>query len=178
MRDEVEAVLFDADRIATRVRALGEQLARDYLGAAPLTLVPILTGSVIFLADLIRALPLWMRIELVSAASYLGSTAPQQEPALGSLPERVRVEGAHVLIVDDILDTGATLRRVRAAIAARAPASVAACVLLRKDKPHETHAEYAAFDIPDRFVVGYGLDHDGYYRNLPEIVTLRAEAGV
>jgi len=142
-----------------------------------ITLVPILTGSLIFVADLIRHMPLRMRIQLVSISSYRGSTtlprAAQIERGLTDLPESLA--GRHVVLVDDILDSGQTLGLAREMLLQRDPASVRTCVLLRKRRPEALACpvDYVCFDIPDTFVVGYGLDYNGYYRNLPDIVTLK-----
>ena len=175
-------ILIDRHRIDARVRELAAEITAA-LGPSEIrnpkseiTLVPILTGSLIFLADLVRHLPLPMRIRLISVSSYPGdattSRGPRLRDALTDLP--ASLAGQHVLVVDDILDTGQTLALVRAELARRAPASLRTCVLLRKDRPdaHATPVDHVAFDIPDRFVVGYGLDHDGYHRNLPDIVEL------
>ncbi|MEM1210550.1 MAG: hypoxanthine phosphoribosyltransferase [Planctomycetota bacterium] len=185
MREDIERVLVDRAAIATRVSELGEQISEDLLadtgGDEPdLVIVPVLTGSLIFVADLIRCIPLRMRIKVVSVSSYPGaataSVGPERMTAtLGSLPDRL--EGRHVLVVDDILDSGQTLRFVREELLKRGPASFHSCVLLRKRRPEAmaTPVDYVAFDIPDEFVVGYGLDYDDEYRNLPEVCTLRAE---
>lgn len=175
-------ILIDRHRIDARVSELAAEITAD-LGRSDIrnpkseiTLVPILTGSLIFLADLIRQLPLPMRIKLISVSSYPGgateSRGPRVRQGLTDLPPSLA--GQHVLVVDDILDTGQTLSLVRDELARREPASLGTCVLLRKDRPQAqaTPVDYVAFDIPDRFVVGYGLDHDDYHRNLPDIVEL------
>jgi hypoxanthine phosphoribosyltransferase len=185
MRDDLERVLVDRGSIAARVAALGEEISADLLadtgGAEPdLTIVPVLTGSLLFVADLIRCIPLRMRIKVVSVSSYPGTSTASVGPGrmtatLSSLPERL--DGQHVLVVDDILDSGHTLRFVREELSRRNPGWVRSCVLLRKQRPEAmgTPVDYVAFDIPDAFVVGYGLDYDDEYRNLPEVCTLRPE---
>ncbi len=187
MLRDVDRVLISRDRIAHRVKEVAHAITRDLCGGDDpetldrneITLVPILTGSVIFLADLIRHLPLRMRVKLISVSSYPGASTATRgvtiESALNTIPERL--DGQKVLLIDDILDSGLTLDAVGKLIAARNPAVLKTCVLLRKlrDQPPKRDADYACFDIPDEFVVGYGLDFDGYYRNLPEIVTLKPE---
>lgn len=179
---DIDQTLISRRDIATRVAQLAQAIVADLprtTAGQPteLTLVPVLTGSVIFLADLIRQMPVHLRIHLISVSSYPGqttqSTAACINQGLTSLPDSL--QGAHVLILDDILDSGKTLGLVRDTLAARHPASLRACVLLRKDRPQAAACEvdYVAFDIPDQFVVGYGLDYDDYYRNLPDIVTLK-----
>jgi len=172
------------------VAELADQIATDFerdVGDAglhadnpeSLTIIPLLTGSVIFLADLIRQLPLMMRIRLLSVSSYPGkSTASQGVTIKGEFPDDLT--GQHVIILDDILDSGRTITAVRELIEQRNAASVRVCVLLHKHLPQaaNVHADYVGFDIPDEFVVGYGLDYDGYYRNLPEVVALKSEAMV
>ena len=179
MDDHIDRVLIDRQAIGRRVGELAAEIAegfgRDAPDSAELTLLPILTGSVIFLADLIRQLPVMMRLRLVSVSSYPGATTVSLGPQLQSeLPEDL--SGAALLIVDDILDSGRTLTMVQEMVRPRRPALVRTCVLLRKEllSAMAVPAEYVGFDIPDQFVVGYGLDFDGYYRNLPDIVTLKA----
>ena len=184
----VGRVLISRDQIAARVAELGRQLSADLglaLRRAPeerIVMVPVLTGAVIFVADLIRHIPLKMSIRPVTLSSYPGTaTASQGVSFRGELPTDLR--GAHVIIVDDILDSGRTLGLLRRMIAAQEPASLRIAVLLRKHKPagrdEDVAAEYACFDIGDEFVVGYGLDYDGYFRNLPDVramVEVGAEA--
>lgn len=187
MQDDIAKVLIDRKAIAARVESLAAQIAGDVTREAgepggdgtEITLVPILVGSVIFLADLIRHLPMRMQIRVMTVASYPGTATSSQgakvNATLTTLPERL--DGRHVLVVDDILDSGNTLRLVTDVIRQRNPVSVRTCVLLRKQRPEAMGfpVDYVAFDIPDEFVVGYGLDYDDYYRNLPDIVTLRPE---
>jgi hypoxanthine phosphoribosyltransferase len=177
---DLDRILIDRDRIAQRVTELAREISndlRDVTDHGELVLVSVLTGSIIFLADLIRQLPQKLRIEVTAVESYPGrSTASRGAKITGHLPSGV--EGRHVLIVDDILDSGGTIRLLREELARRRPKSVRACVLLRKQRPSalQTPCEYIGFDIPDVFVVGYGLDYNNYYRNLPDIGTLREGA--
>jgi hypoxanthine phosphoribosyltransferase len=138
-----------------------------------LTLVTILSGSLIFLADLIRELPMRMKIGLITVSSYPGATTESQGPRV--LQELdADVTGRHVLVVDDILDTGSTLRYVCRRLRESGPASIRTCVLLRKPSkaPADVQADFVGFDIDDVFVVGYGLDFDDHYRNYPHIGVL------
>ena len=184
MQADIERVLIDRETIAKRIDAVAARIAADLAAeqavgddALEITIVPILTGSIIFLADLIRRLPVRMQIHLLSISSYPGRATTTRgatvREALTSLPESLA--GAHVLVVDDILDSGNTLRLVTDLLAQRRPATLRTCVLLRKDRPaaRAFEVEYVCFDIPDAFVVGFGLDYNDYYRNLPDIVTLR-----
>ncbi|MHC4415685.1 MAG: hypoxanthine phosphoribosyltransferase [Planctomycetota bacterium] len=162
---DLDQILIDRDRIARRVAELAAQISRDlaYLQEeGEIVLVPILTGSIIFLADLIRQLPQKLRIEVVTVDSYPGRTTRSKGAKIvGSLGQEL--EGKHLLLVDDILDSGSTLRLMRTELARRQPRSLRACVLLRKQRPTamQTPCEYVGFDIPDVFVVGYGLDYNG-----------------
>lgn len=180
VRSDIDMILISRDRIADRIIELGQEIGRDLddLGEDnEIMLVPILTGSIIFVADLMRCLPQKMRIGVITATSYPGKSRVSKGVQIaGALPSDL--EGKHVLIVDDILDSGNTIRTVRAEIEKRHPASVRACVLLRKtiDSAMSTPCEYVGFDIPNAFVVGYGLDYDDYYRNLPDIGTLKEAA--
>ncbi|MEX2218874.1 MAG: hypoxanthine phosphoribosyltransferase [Phycisphaerales bacterium] len=183
MFPELDRVLIDQERIGARVRALGQEISRDLLadiartGNEQIVLVPILTGSVVFVADLIRHMPLKLSLGVVAVSSYPGKSLQSKGAAIrGEIPPGLA--GKHVLIVDDILDTGRTLSLVRSVIAEQKPASLRLCVLLRKliAREEEVAAEYVGFDIPDEFVVGYGLDFDGYYRNYPGVAVLKREA--
>ena len=183
MRNDLQRILLDAPQIAERVRALANDISADLAADAgrgeELTLVPILTGSIIFLADLIRHLPQRMQIHLMSVTSYPGRATASQgakiDATLTNVPDDLA--GQHVLLIDDILDSGNTLRAVSDELRRRGPASLRTCVLLRKQRPEAMAfpVDYVAFDIPDEFVVGYGLDFDDYYRNLPDIGVLKPE---
>jgi len=182
MFPEIAKILVDEATIAQRVHAMGRQIAADLLadiertGTDQIVLIPVLTGSIVFVADLIRQLPLKLRLGVVAVSSYPGRSMQSKGAALeGEIPRDLG--GKHVLVVDDILDSGRTLGLVRRLIAEQRPASLRIAVLLRKvlsaPRAEETPVEYIGFDIPDEFVVGYGLDYDGLYRNLPAIAVLR-----
>jgi hypoxanthine phosphoribosyltransferase len=161
------------------VRDLAGEIARAYDGEIAdggLTLVPVLSGSIIFLADLIRELPLRMKLAMVQVSTYPGKTTAARTPR--TVVELVGdVQDRHVLVVDDILDSGRTLRRVHEMIRERSPRSLRTAVLLRKPSkaPPDVVADFVGFDIEDLFVVGYGLDYDDYYRNYPHVGVLHAE---
>lgn len=187
MLADIEKVLIDQQRIAARVRELGGRIAADLQrdfgftpgggGDGTLVIMPVMTGSMIFVADLIRELPLKLSLELVAVSSYPGKSVESKGVSLrGELPKTLT--GKHVLIIDDILDSGHTLDVVTRLVREQKPASVRVCVLLRKPGKARVPVgvDYIGFDIPDEFVVGYGLDYDGYYRNYPQIATLRREA--
>jgi len=180
MHGDIDRVLIPHDRIARRVAELAAQITADHAprqaDGGEITIVPILTGALIFCADLIRRIPIAMKIGLLTVSSYPGrSIRTQGSAVLGQQLGDLR--GRHVLLIDDILDSGGTLRLVTPLLHDLGPASVKTCVLLRKDRPsaREVPVEYVGFEIPDEFVVGYGLDYDDYYRNLPDIVTLKQQ---
>ena len=178
MEADIDRVLIPQERIAARVAELAGQITADHTsgGEAEVTIIPILTGAMIFTADLIRQVPVPMQIGLLTVSSYPGrSLRTQGSQVLGQQLGDVR--GRHLLLVDDILDSGGTLRLVTALLRDLGPASVRTCVLLRKPRPEsaDVHPDYVGFEIPDEFVVGYGLDYNNYYRNLPDIVTLKHE---
>jgi len=185
MQGDIERVLIDRHAIAKRVEELARQITHDFTTATgggdtnEITLVPILTGSIIFLADLIRHLPLRMQIRVISVSSYPGASTTSKgaimQQQLSNLPENL--SGMHLLVIDDILDSGQTLKLVTGVLQKKQPATMKTCVLLRKQRPEAMAypVDYVCFDIPDQFVVGYGLDYNDYYRNLPEVVTLRPE---
>jgi hypoxanthine phosphoribosyltransferase len=172
--------LISRERIARRVAELGREITSDLEGSlaerdAEVVLLCALTGALVFTADLIRHMPVKLAVRTVTVSSYPGTATTSQGAVIrGEIP--TDLAGKHVLIVDDILDSGRTLGLLRRVIAAQGPASVRVAVLLRKDKSggrdEEVLADYAGFDIADDFVVGYGLDYDGYFRNLPEIAVL------
>lgn len=184
MFPEIDHILLSRDQIAGRVRELGERIARDInadRGSDPdgeVVIIPILTGALVLAADLIRELPLRLSLRVVAVSSYPGaSIASKGAKIAGELPADLR--GKHVLIIDDILDSGQTIGLVKELIAAQGPSSLRTCVLLRKPEAvrvRPVEVEYVGFDIPNHFVVGYGLDYDGFYRNYPQIATLRPEA--
>jgi hypoxanthine phosphoribosyltransferase len=178
---DIERILIDRQSIARRVAAMGGQIASDLeldTGADRLVVVPVLTGALVFSADLVRAMPMRLRLELIQASSYPGKATASQGVSLGGVGGGATdgLAGAHVLIVDDIFDSGRTLAAVTELVEATNPASVRTAVLLRKDVPRAVDLEpdYVGFDVPDEFVVGYGLDYDGWYRNLPDIAVLAA----
>ncbi|MCI0684544.1 MAG: hypoxanthine phosphoribosyltransferase [Gemmataceae bacterium] len=168
-------ILIPADQIQQRVAELARQIARDYHDR-PLTIVGVLTGSLIFLADLVRHLDLHLRIGLIQASSYRGETTTPGELTISPelLPE---LRGRHVLLLDDILDTGQTLVRLVERLQTLEIASLRTGVLLRKIGRQQVAFEpdYTGFDIPDAFVVGYGLDYNDEYRHLPYLAVLKDE---
>jgi len=177
MEADIGRILISRETIAGRVRDLATEIARTYGDdAAGLVLVPILSGSLIFVADLMRCLPFVMRIAVLTVSSYRGrSTRPAAAAILNSL--NLDIRGRHVLVVDDILDTGNTLRLVMGCLAEHQPASLRMCVLLRKESkaPPDLKPDFLGFDIEDVFVVGYGLDFNDQYRNWPDIAVLKPE---
>jgi hypoxanthine phosphoribosyltransferase len=171
---DVEEILLNADEIGARVAELGAQLAADYAGRTPV-LISVLKGSIVFLADLIRAMDVPLNVDLMEVSSYGSATESSgQVRILKDLSSSI--EGRDVVVVEDIIDTGLTLNYLLRYLGERNPASVRVCCLL--DKPARRLAEieidYRGFSIPDRFVIGYGLDYDERYRNLPYIGVLRA----
>jgi hypoxanthine phosphoribosyltransferase len=182
MHRDIAKVLISQWQIAARIQELAREITADHTpprmaGPAEITIVPIMTGAMIFASDLIRQIPIAMRIGLLTVSSYPGTAMESQGSRLDpkSLPD---VKGRHVLLLDDILDSGGTLKLVVPNLERAGAASVKTCVLLRKDRPsvEQPKADYVGFDIPDEFVVGYGLDYDNYYRNLPDIAVLGAAA--
>jgi hypoxanthine phosphoribosyltransferase len=165
-------VLIPPERIQERLRELAAEIARDYDGE-PVTLLGVLTGSLMLVADLVRQLPLRTRIGFVQASSYRGPTT--QPGTLEIVPTLLPdIRDRHVLLVDDILDTGQTLAQVLEHVRRLGPRSVRVAVLLRKRGRQVIAYEpdYTGFDIPDVFVVGYGLDYDDEYRQLPFVGVL------
>src|SRR5947208_6198776 len=165
-------ILIPAERIQERVAELAREIS-DHFQGRPITIDGVLTGSLIFLADLVRRLDLPLRIGLLQASSYRGAVTRPGELRVG--PDLVPdVRGRHVLLLDDILDTGQTLAHLVRHLRDLGPLSVRVVVLLRKlgRQTVALEPDYFGFDIPDAFVVGYGLDYNDEYRNLPYLAVL------
>jgi hypoxanthine phosphoribosyltransferase len=175
MRSDLERVLFDEPAIHRRLDEIAAQISNDYSDRA-LTVIAVLHGSLMFVADLLRRIPLPLKLDCLSAASYHGKAQTSGEVIFKqiALPD---VAGRDVLILDDILDSGHTLSAVRETLEMGKPQSIRVCVLLSKKKQRvrQVHADYVGFEIEDEFVVGYGLDFRERYRNLPYIGVLRRE---
>ncbi|HOX57040.1 MAG TPA: hypoxanthine phosphoribosyltransferase [Candidatus Paceibacterota bacterium] len=170
-RKEVERILITDDQIARRIRAMARDIARDYAGRE-MVIVSLLNGTVMFLADLIRNLSLPLRLDFIGVSSYGAGTESGELVFTKEL--RLSVRGRDVLLVDDILDTGKTLYRVLGKLRALKPRRMRTCVLLNKAarRVEAIEADYVGFEIPDFFVVGYGLDFAERYRNLPFVGVL------
>lgn len=165
--------LIPESQLQTRVRALAGEISRDYTGKEPV-LVGILRGSIMFLADLLRYVSIPVTIDFLAISSYVGRDSSGVVRLLKDLDRSIT--GQHVLLVEDIIDTGLTLSYVLRSLRTRQPASLEVCTLLNKPARRlvEQPIKYVGFDIPDHFVVGYGLDYNQRYRNLPFIGVLRA----
>jgi hypoxanthine phosphoribosyltransferase len=173
------AVLFSEEQIQSRVADLGRAIARDYAGRSPV-LVTMLKGAVVFLADLFRAIDLPVRVDFMSISSYGGDSE-----ATGGVVRILKdldqdIGGEDVIVVEDIIDTGLTISYLLATLRARQPASLEVCALLDKTVRRILPVEikYRGFECPDRFVVGYGLDHGERYRNLPLILAVDDQAAL
>ncbi|MDP6117118.1 MAG: hypoxanthine phosphoribosyltransferase [Planctomycetota bacterium] len=178
MFPEIERILVSEDEIAKAIDDLAERLKEDY-AEGDLVLVAVLNGSVVFLADLIRKLPLKLTFDVIAASSYgSGTTSSGNVKILKELS--LDVEGRDVLLIDDIFDTGLTLSALIHYLKEKNPRSLKSCVLLNKQNPErqsDNHPDYWCLDIENEFVVGYGLDYDSRYRNLPYIGVMSGEAG-
>lgn len=172
---DLESVIFTREQIGERVQELGEQISRDYQGKE-LVLIGILKGGILFLSDLSREITIPHQFDLVGAESYKGGTQPTPEVRITKDID-LSIEDRHVLLIEDIYDTGNTLRVLREMIRIYRPASVEICALLAKRKPraHPVSIKYVGFEIDDVFVVGYGLDYKERYRNLGCIGVLNPE---
>ena len=177
MNDSIEKVLFDEESIEKIVKRLGEQISRDY-GGKKLLLVSVLKGSVVFMADLMRSITVPCEIDFMVVSSYgAGTRSSGNVKIVKDLG--IDVKDYDLLIVEDILDSGVTLSTLKSMLEARHPASVRICTFF--DKPErrvtDVKVDYTGFNIPDEFVVGYGLDYAQRYRNLPFIGVVEPGAG-
>jgi hypoxanthine phosphoribosyltransferase len=173
--DDVAEVLIREDELRSRVADLGRRISADYEDKVPL-LVGILKGASIFLSDLIREITIPCMLDFMATSSYgAGTESSGIVRILKDLDQTI--EGRHVLIVDDVIDTGFTMDYLLETLKARYPASLRVCALLDKAprRRRRVSIDYRGFEIPDRFVVGYGLDYGGIYRNLPFICVLKPE---
>lgn len=175
MLEDIRKVLYHESTILSRLDELAHEIATDYQGK-DLTVIAILNGSFVFMADLLRRVPLPLQVDCLSVSSYHGTKSSGEvnfrQNSLANFRDR------HVLLLDDILDSGTTLHAIREKLSSGGALSLRTCVLLRKqvERTREIDADYAGFDIPNEFVVGYGLDYLERYRNLPFIGVLTEEA--
>lgn len=175
MQADLERVLFSEQTIMARLDEIAAQITADYRDRE-LTVIAVLNGSLIFMADLLRRIPLPLKLDCLSVASYHGGTKSTGEVVFRqvAMPD---VTGRHILILDDILDSGLTLNAIRRKLQEADPLSVRVCVLLEKQIPRAApiDADYIGFKIGGEFVVGYGLDYMERYRNLPCVGVLRKD---
>lgn len=173
IHQDIEQVLYTEEELRRRVKELGRQITADYAGREPM-LVSVLRGSYIFMADLTRAISLDVTVDFMAVSSYgAGTVSSGQVEIKKDLSDSI--EGKDLIVVEDILDSGNTLYYMMDVLRARQPASIRICTLM--DKPERRTkpitADYVGFEVPDEFVVGYGLDYDELYRNLPYIGVLK-----
>lgn len=176
MEQDMAKILISAEEIQAKVREMGAQITRDYEALGDLLLVGVLKGCIMFMVDLSRAITLPLAIDFIAISSYGHST--ESSGVVRVLKDLdTDITGRHVLIVEDIIDSGLTLDYLRAQLLRRNPASLSICSLLNKPerRTSEVTVDYLGFDIPNEFVVGYGLDYADRYRNLPYIGVLKQE---
>jgi hypoxanthine phosphoribosyltransferase len=171
--DDALEILFDEQAIAEKVREIAARISADYAGKE-LVLICILKGAAVFTADLMRRLTLAVTVEFVQVTSYGASTTSSKKIIAGS-PAEIDISGKHALLVDTIIDTGATMDCLFTLFRAQQPSTLKAVVLLDKKsrRTADITISYIGFEISDRFVVGYGTDHGEKYRNLPYIIALK-----
>ncbi len=175
LHPDIERVILSADEIEERVKTLAEEIDRDYNDVERVVLIGILKGAFIFLADLSRELAVPHMVDFMSLSSYGDRAAPNGAVRL-ILDLRKPIKDEHVIIVEDIVDTGQTMNYLYNALEGRKPASLRTCTLFKKDrKSIDVPLDYVGFDIPDVWVVGYGLDYADTHRTLPYIAELKEE---
>ena len=173
MKQDIEKVLLSEEAIAAKVKELGAQIAKDYADKNPL-IVSVLRGSFVFMADLVRAIDVPCTVDFMSVSSYGSGTTSTGEVKI-TKDFDVSIEGRHLIIVEDILDSGRTLSYLMKTLKARGAASIALCTFLDKPERRVVPVEvaYKGFTVPDAFIVGYGLDYAQKYRNLPYVGVLK-----
>lgn len=176
MLEDIDRILIDEETIRRELRRLSADLVKAYKGRDLLVLA-VLKGSCVFASDLIRLLPLPLALEFLSASSYGEGTESRGEVRLRFFSDDVRLSGRDILLVDDILDTGRTLKAVKDRLLEMGASHVSTCVFLDKAarRAVDLQSDFRCFEVEDVFVVGYGLDYAGRYRNLPYIASLRPE---
>jgi hypoxanthine phosphoribosyltransferase len=175
MAPDIQEILLTPDDIQQRVAEMGSAISRDYVGRSPL-LVGVLKGVLFFMADLLRAISLPVEVDFIAVSSY---TQEARQKGFVRLQKdlEIPITDRHILFVEDVIDTGLTLNYILRSLQARQPASLEVCVLFNKPERRliEIPVKYKGFDLPDSFVVGYGLDHREKYRNLPFVGLLKPE---
>lgn len=174
MERDIERVLISAEELEAKVAEMGKQISKDFADKEPI-FVGVLKGCFIFMADLMRHVSIKCSMDFMAVSSYNGTTSTGAVKINKDLNENI--EGKHIIIVEDILDSGITLNYLKKYLEGRNPASISIATLM--DKPArrkaDVYADYSCFEIPDAFVVGYGLDYNEQYRNLPYIGVLKPE---
>lgn len=175
IKKDIAEILIGAEELQAKVAELGRQISEDYRGRDPL-LICLLRGAVVFLSDLIRAIDIPLEMDFMAISSYGASTESSGVVRL-VMDLKSNITGRNVLIVEDIVDTGRTLAYMLENLQTRRPADIKVCALLSKPSRREVQVklDYLGFEIPDKFVVGYGLDYAENYRNLPFIGVLKPE---
>ncbi len=173
MYNDLEKILFTEEQIQTRIKEIAAQIDKDYAGETPIV-VGILKGCFMFFADLVRQMKTNIEIDFMSISSYGNNTKSSGEVKMIKDLDRT-IEGRHVIIIEDIIDTGYTLKYLMTTLSARNPKSIKLCTLLDKKSRREADIspDYVCFDVGDEFVLGYGLDYAQLYRNLPVIGVLK-----
>ncbi len=173
MMQDIQTVLFSEEEIAEKVTKIGAQITEDFADKNPLV-ISVLRGSFIFMADLVRAIKVPCEVDFMSVSSYGSGTVSSGEVKINKDLEN-SIEGRHIIVVEDILDSGRTLSYLMKILKSRGAASISLCTFL--DKPDRrvvpVEVNYRGFEVPDEFIVGYGLDYDQRYRNLPFVGVLK-----
>ncbi len=174
MKRDIQEVLISEEELQAAVKKIGDQISKDFEGKDPI-FIGVLKGCWIFMADLMRYVTINCSVDFMSVSSYSGTTSTGAVKITKDLNEDI--EGRHIIIVEDILDSGVTLNYLKNYLEVRKPASITIATLM--DKPArrkaDVYADYSCFEVPDAFVVGYGLDYNERYRNLPYIGVLKSE---
>lgn len=174
MRRDIERILISEEELQDKISRMGKQISDDFRGKDPI-FVGVLKGCFIFMADLMRHVDIHCSVDFMAVSSYSGTSSTGAVKINKDLSEDI--EGRHIIIVEDILDSGVTLSYLKQYLMVRKPASISIATLMDKQsrRKADVHADYSCFEVPDAFVVGYGLDYNERYRNLPYIGVLKPE---
>lgn len=172
MNNDIETILYSQQQLSDRMDEISAQLTEKYADQVPLV-VPVMTGAMVFASDMLKRMNFKLNVDPIKVKSYVGAHSTGEIKLIQDVKSDVK--GRSVILIEDIIDTGHTLKYLKQLFLDRGAKSVEVCAMLDKPETHQVdfHGDYIGFNVPDKFLVGYGLDYDGFYRNLPYIGILK-----